>query len=196
MSGEDVENKPVSRVGPELQYEVEQWYYREARLLDGREYRQWLALCLPEIRYVVPGRGNPLVDNDLRGQEEMISVDRELEGRDSAGLPIRDETLPYLMLRVERAYKPNAWSENPPARTRRLVGNVEIQGIEGDELSVLSAFHLHWSRPGSRSFLYAGQRRDVLRRAEGGALGELRLRSREVVMDLSEIEYPTLGLFL
>ncbi len=182
--------------GPELQHEIEQWYYREARLLDGREYRKWLALCLPEIRYVVPGRSNPLVDNDLRGHEEMISVERELEGRDSDGLPIRDETLPYLMLRVERAYKPNAWSDNPPPRTRRIVGNVEITGLEGDDLSVLSAFHLHWSRPGSRSYLYSGQRRDVLRRAEGRAPGDLRLLRREVVLDMADIEYPTLGLFL
>ena len=57
----------------ELQHEIEQWYYREARLLDGREYQKWLALCAPEIRYIVPGRGNPLVDNALRGTEETTS---------------------------------------------------------------------------------------------------------------------------
>ena len=89
-------------------------------MLDGREYQKWLALCAPEIRYVVPGRGNPLVENRRRGNEDMISVERELEGRESAGLPIRDETLPYLMVRAERAYKPNSWAENPPARTRRI----------------------------------------------------------------------------
>lgn len=178
----------------ELQHEVEQWYYREARLLDGRQYAQWLALCDPAIRYVVPGRGNPLVDNARRGEEDMISVERELEGRDSDGLPIRDETLPYLTLRVERAYKANSWAENPPARTRRLVGNVEILDGSGDTLSVTSAFHLHWSRPGSANFLYAGQRRDRLGRAsdeEGG----FRLVRREVVLDLADIDYPTLGLF-
>jgi len=180
----------------ELQHEIEQWYYREARLLDGREYKKWLELCAPKIRYIVPGRGNPLVDNARRGEEDMISVERELEGRDSDGLPIRDETLPYLMLRVERAYKPNSWSENPPARTRRIVGNIEVMGVEGDGISVTSAFHLHWARPGSATCLYAGQRRDVLQRAEGGAPGDLKLARREVVLDLSNIEYPTLGLFL
>ena len=178
-----------------LQHEIEQWYYREARLLDGREYQKWLALCAPEIRYVVPGRGNPLVDNALRGTEEMISVERELEERDGDRLPIRDETLPYLMVRVERAFKPNSWSENPPARTRRLVGNVEITGTEGETFSVVSAFHLHWTRPGSATFLYAGQRRDVLARAEGGAVGDLRIVRREVILDMADIEYPTLGLF-
>ena len=177
--------------GPALQYEVEQWYTREARLLDGREYQKWLALCAPEIRYIVPGRGNPLVDNGLRGQEAMIAVENELEGRESDGLPIRDETLPYLMVRVERAFKPNSWAENPPARTRRIIGNVEILEVSDDQLAVTSNFHLHYSRPGTPSFLYAGQRRDVLRRGEEG----LRIASREIVMDLADITFPTLGLF-
>ena len=161
----------------------------------GREYQKWLALCAPEIRYVVPGRSNPLVDNGRRGHEDMLAVERELEGRDSDGLPIRDETLPYLMVRVERAFKPNSWAENPPARTRRIIGNVEIVAQDGDRLSVVSAFHLHWTRPGSARFTYAGQRRDVLLRAEGRAPGDLRIERREVVLDMADIEYPTVGLF-
>ena len=130
------------------------------------------------------------------GDEEMISVERELEGREGDGLPIRDESFAHLSLRVERSFKANAWAENPPARTRRIVGNVEITGVEAGRLSVVSAFHLHWARPGSASYLYAGQRRDVLRRGEDGAPGDLRLVQRDVVLDLAEIAYPTLGLFL
>lgn len=182
------------RVTPKLQHEVEQWYYREARLLDGRQYQSWLALCHPEIRYVIPGRGNPLVRNLERGNEAMISVERELEGADSDGLPIRDETLPYLALRVERSFKANAWAENPPARTRRIVGNVEIVAADEQTLTVWSSFHLHYARPGSRSFLYAGQRRDTL--ARGEAPGARLLLAREVILDMAEIAYPTLGLFL
>lgn len=178
-------------VTPELQHEVEQWYYREARLLDGRQYQTWLGLCAEDIRYVMPGRSNPLVDNAERGREEMICVDRELEGVESDGLPIRDETYPFLAMRVGRAYAPNSWAENPPARTRRIIGNVEIREVDTAQLSITSNFHLFFSRPGSADFLYAGQRRDVLRRAEGG----FRLASREVVMDLADIEVPTLGLF-
>jgi 3-phenylpropionate/cinnamic acid dioxygenase small subunit len=179
-------------VTPELQHEVEQFYYREARLLDGRQYQSWLnLLCALDIRYVLPGRGNPLVDNAERGQEAMISVERELEGRESAGLPARDESHFHLAMRVRRAYAPNSWAENPPARTRRIIGNVEIHEVADDQLAVTSNFHLFYSRPGTASFLYAGQRRDVLRRGDEG----LRIASREVVMDLANIEYPTLGLF-
>ncbi len=178
-------------VTPELQHEVEQFYYREARLLDGRQYQTWFALCTEDIRYVMPARTNPLVDNAERGQESMISVERELEGRESSGLPLRDESHPYLAMRVQRAYAPNSWAENPPARTRRIVGNVEILEASEDQLAVTSNFHLYYARPGSRSFLYAGQRRDVLRRTDEG----LRIAAREIVMDMADIDYPTLGLF-
>ena len=178
-------------VTPELQHAVEQWYYREARLLDGRRFHTWLALCDLGVRYVVPGRGNPLVDNSMRGDEAMIAVERELEDVASDGLPLRNETHPYLQMRVERSTKPNAWADNPPARTRRIIGNVEITEVSDERLSVVSSFHLHYARPGMRSFLYAGQRRDELLCADG----DYRLARREVVLDMAEIDYPTVGLF-
>jgi 3-phenylpropionate/cinnamic acid dioxygenase small subunit len=183
------DSKPVDL---ELQHAVEQFYYYEARLLDGRQYKTWLGLCSEAIRYVMPARTNPLVPNAERGNEEMISVERELQGADSDGTPIRDESYIYLALRVERSFKPNAWAENPPARTRRLVGNVEIVDIQRDRLSVLSGFHLHYARPGSADFLYAGQRRDVLIRDGEG----FKISAREIVMDVADIRLPTLGLFL
>jgi 3-phenylpropionate/cinnamic acid dioxygenase small subunit len=179
-------------VSPELQLAVEQFYYREARLLDNRQYQTWLGLCSEDIRYVMPGRGNPLVDNSERDQEAMISVERELEGVESDGLPIRDERYLHLALRVGRSFKPNAWAENPPARTRRIIGNVEILEVADDELSAVSNFHLFYARPGAANFLYAGQRRDVLLRVDEG----FKIGSREIVMDIANIEVPTLGLFL
>lgn len=191
MSAE-VKTDDAAPVTPELQQSVEQFYYREARLLDNRQYQTWLTLCSPSISYVMPARTNPLVDNKERGNEEMISIERELEGADSEGTPIRNESYPYLMLRVERSFKPNAWAENPPARTRRIVGNVEVSSVLEDRLSVTSAFHLFYSRPGSENFLYAGQRRDVLLREGTGYL----ILDRVIVMDMAEITVPTLGLFL
>ena len=62
----------------------------------------------------------------------VISVERELDGVESDGVPFRDESYPYLALRVERSYKPNSWAENPPARTRRIIGNVEILEVADD----------------------------------------------------------------
>jgi hypothetical protein len=64
--------------------------------------------------------------------------------------------------------------------------------VQNDRLSVTSAFHLHYSRPGSENFLYAGQRRDVLLRGEDG----YKILDRVIIMDVAEIVLPTLGLFL
>jgi 3-phenylpropionate/cinnamic acid dioxygenase small subunit len=180
------------QASPEQQRALERFYFHEARLLDNRQYQQWLALVDQEISYLMPSRINLLVNNRERGDEAMISVERELEDADSMGCPIREETYIHLMVRVERAFKVNSWSENPPARTRRLVGNIELMAIKGDDWTVLSNFHLYYARPGNESCMYSGQRRDTLVRSDEG----YRIRRREVVMDYADIEVPTLGLLL
>lgn len=177
-------------ISADEQRALERFYFHEARLLDNRQYQQWLALVSPEIRYSMPSRTNLMVDNRERGNEHMISVDRELESADSMGCPIREETYVHLMVRVERAFKVNSWSENPPARTRRIIGNIELMEREGDKLSVVSNFHMFYARPGSANFLYSGQRRDLLTPAGEGYT----ILQREVIMDYADIDYPTLGL--
>jgi 3-phenylpropionate/cinnamic acid dioxygenase small subunit len=176
---------------PDEQRQLERFYFHEARLLDNRQYLQWMTLLSHDIRYVIPSRVNVQVNNRERGQEEMISVERELEGEDSMGCPLREENFILLNLRAERAYKINSWSENPPARTRRIVGNIELMAREGSSLSVVSNFHMYYARPGADNVIYSGQRRDTLQ----SNAGELFIASREVVLDYSTIELPTLGLF-
>lgn len=177
-------------ISPELQRSLERFYYREARLQDNRQYQQWLGLLTEDISYTVPARVNVMVDNRERGNEHMISVERELEGLGEEGCPIREESYVHLMIRAERAFKMNSWSEHPPARTRRLVSNVELMEQDGKTYSVLNNFLLHYARPGSDSFLYSGQRRDTLRLDEE----EFRICRREVILDYADIDYPTLGL--
>ena len=178
------------QIAPEEQRVLERFYFHEARLLDNRQYRQWLALLSPDIRYLMPARVNVQVDNRERGQEDMISVECELEHEDSMGCPHREENYIVLMLRAERAYKINSWSEHPPARTRRLVGNIELMARDEDTLSVLSNFHLYYARPGNENVIYSGQRRDTLLSQDT----RLRISRREVVLDYATIELPTLGL--
>ena len=175
---------------PELQRSLERFYYHEARLLDGREYQQWLSLLTEDIRYLMPARGNPQVDNRARGKEAMIGIQAELEDADSLGCPIREEQYLHLAIRVERAFKINSWAEHPPARTRRLIGNVELMDRAGDNFSVISNFHLYFARPGHENAMYSGQRRDLL----VAAGDDYRIQRREVIMDYANIELPTLGL--
>lgn len=174
----------------EQQFTIEQFYYREARMLDSRQYQQWFALVTESISYVMPSRVNKMVDNRLRGKEEMISIDKELERSEDMGSPIREEGYAHLFVRVDRAYKANSWAENPPARTRRIVGNVEILSVEENSYTVTSNFHLFFARPGSDNFIYSGQRNDTLI-VDGDSF---KIDAREVIMDYANIDVPTLGL--
>jgi 3-phenylpropionate/cinnamic acid dioxygenase small subunit len=180
---------------PQEQRLLERFYFHEARLLDSRQYLQWLTLLREDIRYVMPSRVNVQVNNRARGREDMLSIEHELEGEDSMGCPHREENYLLLTLRAERAYKINSWSESPPARTRRIVGNIELlaRAAEGEEdrCSVDSNFHLYYARPGSDNVMYSGQRRDTLVSTPDG----LRICRREIVLDYATIELPTLGLF-
>ena len=187
-------NLPVP-TSPEQQRALERFYAYEARLLDNRQYQQWLALLSEGIQYIVPARTNPLVDSRRRGEEDMISVEPELEGADSTGCPLREEGYVHLMLRAERAYKINAWAENPPARTRRIVGNIELMSASDTGLEVWSNFHLYYARPGSSDTVFAGQRRDLLASTDdGGQDAGFQLQRREVILDYAEINAPTVGL--
>ena len=38
--------------------QVEQFLYREARLLDSRQFRRWIDLLADDLRYWIPMRSN------------------------------------------------------------------------------------------------------------------------------------------
>ena len=77
-------------------------------------------------------------------------------------------------------------------RLREVLDGVELLQRDAQQWSVISNFHMYFSRPGTGSFLYSGQRRDKLVKGEGG----FKLCRREVIMDYADIEVPTLALIL
>jgi 3-phenylpropionate/cinnamic acid dioxygenase small subunit len=56
----------ATRVAPELQIEIEQYYYQEAELLDDHRYGEWLELFPDDARYWMPTRANRLCANMTR----------------------------------------------------------------------------------------------------------------------------------
>lgn len=173
----------------EQQYAIEQFYYREARMLDDRRFLAWLELLTEDVRYLIPTRHIRLGDPAGRGGDDYHPVERELGGPEEAAF--REDRLPMLTIRARRALAPNAWAENPPARTRRFITNVEIEADEaGDEVRVWSNFMLSYSRHGADNHLYSGQRQDRLRRSEEG----LRIAERRIILDWNVVTAPTLAL--
>lgn len=164
---------------PDLLRRVEQFYYREARLLDERLYQQWLALLSPDIRYTMPSRFIPVARAPAGQPERIHALENELSDYGPDSLPLREERYGHLAQRVARALKPNAWAENPPPRTRRFVTNVEVQPLADGTVRAFGNLQLFHSQHGRADHLFAGQRRDRL-----DAAGEsFRIVEREVILD-------------
>lgn len=145
-------NTPLSQRAI-LQYEVEQFLYAEAALLDARRYRDWLGLVADDVEYWMPIR-RTVSNNDL---------DREFTK--PGEVAFFDDDRGYLEMRVKKLEAGSAWSEDPPSRSRHFVSNVRILDVAGDEITLEACFHLHRTRLEADVDNWIGRRMDVLRRA-------------------------------
>ena len=164
----------------ELLREVEQFLYREARLLDERRFHEWLELFTDDVRYWMAGRSTryPRSSKAIttldpgRRQEADVAIEDELA--------ILDETKVTLEGRVARLDTGMAWGEDPPSRTRHLITNIEVEdGDSASELKVYSNFMVYRTRAETEQDFYVGARRDVLRRVDGA----WKIAHRKLVLD-------------
>src|ERR1700751_2048558 len=118
--------------------EVEQFLYREVRLLDERRFHEWLELLTDDIRYWMGGRTNryPRRSKAIAILDPERYVEDDLTREDE--LAILDEDRATLDARVRRLDTGMAWAEDPPSRTRHLIANIEIE--PGDTESELKAY--------------------------------------------------------
>src|SRR3546814_163896 len=114
----------------ELQFEIEQFLYAEAAMIDGREYRAWLDLWTEDCSYWMPIR------------RTVTLSDIELEFTKRGDMSFYDDDKNSLTMRVVKMESGSAWSEDPPSRTRHIVANVRILGKTGNETTVEVAFML------------------------------------------------------
>jgi 3-phenylpropionate/cinnamic acid dioxygenase small subunit len=153
----------------ELVHDVEQFLFREARLLDEGKFRDWLSLLADDIRYWMPSMGRRYrafskalamtTDNTDRGLEREFSSEHEVA--------LLDETKETLERRVARLESGMAWAEDPPSHTCHLISNVAVlEGNPQTQIAVHSNFILYRTRGESEQDFYVGQRHDVLRRAD------------------------------
>jgi len=122
---------------------VESFLYREARLMDESRYKEWLDLFTEDALYWIPSN------------EDEIDPSRHVS--------IVYAPRPQLEAQIARLESGNAFTQVPPSRMRRIVGNVELQAGESGELHVCAVFHLVEVRLGQQHSL-AGLSRYRLRR--------------------------------
>jgi 3-phenylpropionate/cinnamic acid dioxygenase small subunit len=144
--------------------QIQRFLFREAALLDRRDYAGWLALTTEDVRY----RVNAVVARDAGAQ----AVDYAIIDEDLAGLKSRIDQISNP--RLTRA-------ENPPSMTRRVVSNIEAyDGASAGQFLVDSYLLAYRSRPSlPEGGFYVAERRDLLRRTAAG----WRLARRDVHLD-------------
>lgn len=138
-----------------LQFEIEQFLYHEARLLDERKFEEWLELLTDDIHYWMP----------IRRTTMMRDIENEFTA--PGAMAFFDDDKKYLTLRVKKMSAGNAWSEDPPSRTRHFVTNIRVVDVQDDDISIEANFHLYRTRLDSDEDSWIGRREDLLRRVDG-----------------------------
>lgn len=162
----------------EAHQEAHEFLVREADVLDGQRFREWLELLTDDVVYRMPIR----VTRATRLEETVLDMCHFDEDRFS------------LAKRVERLETEYAWTEDPASRTRHFVTNVRTDATDlEDELLVRSNLLLFRSRGDVRDAdLLSAERSDVLRRVGG----TLKLARRDILVDESVLRTQNLAIFL
>jgi p-cumate 2,3-dioxygenase beta subunit len=133
-----------------LSYEVEQFLFREASLLDAWRLPEWLDLFAPEGDYLVPATDKP--DGDPGRHLFLVQDDRFL-----------------LEQRINSLMKRSAHAEYPHSRTVRTISNVLVAEVDDRRLKVQANFVVNRSRNGVVD-TYFGRYDHVLERTDSGTL--------------------------
>ena len=172
--------------------QVEQFLYREARLLDSRQFRRWIDLLADDLRYWIPMRSNR-----YSAASKSISIldgsrYEEADLSKESDQAFMDEDKGSLRRRVDRLDTGMAWAEDPPSRTRHLISNVEVEpGERESEVKVYSNFIMYRSRGETEEDFYVGSREDVLRNVDGS----WQLASRKIVFEQNVLSAKNLSNF-
>ncbi len=159
-------------------YEVEQFLYEEARLLEQNRLQDWLDLFSDDVRYTMPVR---------HARQPGSST------QPSAPTPFNlfDDDKSSLRLRVLKLETGLAPSESPATITQRLISNVTVDQQDDGALLVSSAFMIHMERLGRHTSMFIGARQDRLIRLGGN----LKIQSRDIL--LAQTILPgTISIFL
>lgn len=133
----------------------EELLYREADLLDARDFESWLDLYTDDAIYWIP-QGD--ADDPVREVSIVYDDRRRMHER---------------VLRLASGF---AYSQDPPSTTCHLVGNVLARpGDEGGELRVTSKLIISEVRRGAQN-IYAGSVEHLLAPVDD----ELRIRRKTV----------------
>ncbi|MPZ15446.1 MAG: 3-phenylpropionate/cinnamic acid dioxygenase subunit beta [Chloroflexi bacterium] len=168
--GEVVLTETITDQEIRLHFEIEQFLYREADLLDDRKYEAWLGLFTEDARYWMPMRRNV--------SSEELEHEFTAERHEMAWF---DETKGTLVDRVKQIRTGVHWAEEPFSRISHVVSNVRILEAGAEEVRVRCRFIVYRNRMVEEQSLFVGSRIDTLRRAGRS----WQIARREIYLDQS-----------
>src|SRR6202035_137451 len=163
-----------------LWLELMQFYIREAWLLDDRKLKEWLDIFTDDVLYFMPRRKN-VPRRELHPELTPLG-----------DMAILEENRRHLEMRVARLDTGMAWAEDPPSRTRHLIGNLEAAPLEKGEVEAKTAFLVYRSHLETDHQILSGCRDDVLRKVNGA----WKVRRRTIVLDANVLLDQNLSVFL
>lgn len=106
----------ATRADSDLMHDVEQFLFREARLADEHRYEEWEELWTDDAIYWVPANGE---NTDPEREMSIIYDNRSRIG-----------------LRVRQLLSGKRYTQDPRSSLRRIIGNIELLGRDGDEFRI------------------------------------------------------------
>lgn len=155
----------------------EQFLFREAALLDDNDLRGWFAILDKKIDYRMPIR----VAREPSGEADFSTT----------GFFYREDHR-SLEARVERLMSDDAWCEHPRTRTRRMIGNVQTEIVDGCANLRSNLVAYAWRRNSDSPVIVTADRRDRLT-VDGG---EWKLLQRIIRLDTTVLGLQSLSIFL
>ncbi|HKQ83392.1 MAG TPA: aromatic-ring-hydroxylating dioxygenase subunit beta [Steroidobacteraceae bacterium] len=147
-------------------YDVEEFLYHEAELLDDWRLPEWSELYTDDARY------------------DVASLDSEkpLEARSEESLFVLADDKERLTSRAKRLMKKTAHAEYPHSKVRHLISNVRVQPLENGELNVRANFVVYRTKE-DRTTQYMGQAHYVLVSQNG----QFKIKRKRCVLDLNSL---------
>jgi 3-phenylpropionate/cinnamic acid dioxygenase small subunit len=168
----------------DLMREIEDFFYKEADLLDERDYDRWLELLTDDIVYWMPMRKNVSYANR----------DKDITAEDDVGWFHDDKET--LRKRVKQIQTGIHWADEPISRVAHVITNIRLAEptavlAEGAKTTTKCRFIVYRNRLESETDLLVGRREDTLTRVNG----ELKIARRKIILDQSVLLAKNLTMF-
>lgn len=112
----------LAQADPALMHQVQTLLFRQAAMLDAKNWADWMDLFSDDGVYWMPATPE---QTDWASQPSIFAEDRLL-----------------MEVRAGRLQHPNAWSQAANWSTNHIVGNVMIEHAQANAVEVYSRFHM------------------------------------------------------